>query len=215
MTENLMIKKKVILIVELIAFLALLQLARFGIKQLLFLAWDKTGFLDRVASFVAMAVLSLSLIFAARTKKIGLSVFPKRFGGWYIAATVIFAALLVSTPIITKSASAGELFLLFYSAVATPIFEELIFRSAVWNRLEALFCKQWQIWLITTLLFAFWHFGYVDAIALRVQSGLWNVMMWKAITGLCFGAVLGALRCKTKNSYSTMLLHGALNIFGR
>lgn len=40
-------------------------------------------------------------------------------------------------------------------------------------------------------------------------------MVWKVITGLCYGMILGAVRLKTKNSYSTMLVHGVLNIFGR
>lgn len=60
-----------------------------------------------------------------------------------------------------------------------------------------------------------WHKGYIYSIAFRVGNGLANIMMWKVITGFCFGIVLGAVRIKTKNSYSTILLHGVMNIFGR
>jgi membrane protease YdiL (CAAX protease family) len=59
-----------------------------------------------------------------------------------------------------------------------------------------------------------WHLGYVDSIAFRVEIGLGNAMLWKVITGLCYGIILGVLRLRTKNSYSTILLHGVMNIFG-
>ena len=78
-----------------------------------------------------------------------------------------------------------SILLLVYSSIVTPIFEELIFR------------------------------GYISSIAFRVEDNLLNVMIWKVITGLCFGIVLGAVRLKTKNCYSTMLLHGVMNLFGR
>ncbi len=68
---------------------------------------------------------------------------------------------------------------------------------------------------MTTIPFALWHFGYISSIAFRVEYGLMNAMIWKAITGLCFGIVLGAVRLKTKNCYSTILLHSVMNIFGR
>ncbi|WP_346928927.1 CPBP family glutamic-type intramembrane protease [Clostridium sp.] len=69
--------------------------------------------------------------------------------------------------------------------------------------------------IILTALFALWHIGYISSIAFRIKNGLVNAMVWKVITGLCFGIILGAVRLKTKNSYSTILLHGSLNIFGR
>lgn len=105
--------------------------------------------------------------------------------------------------------------LLVYSCIITPIFEELIFRGYVWNKLNMIFIKEWKTYIICTILFALWHIGYISSIAFRVESGLANVMMWKVITGLCFGIVLGAIRLRTKNTYSTILIHGILNLFGR
>jgi membrane protease YdiL (CAAX protease family) len=96
-----------------------------------------------------------------------------------------------------------------------PIFEEMIFRGYIWNKLNVVFEKEWITYIVSTLLFALWHIGYIDAIAFRVETGLVIAMFWKVITGLCFGVVLGAVRYKTKNSYSTILLHGIMNIFGR
>jgi membrane protease YdiL (CAAX protease family) len=77
------------------------------------------------------------------------------------------------------------------------------------------FSKEIETYIVTTILFALWHIGYISSIAFRVETGLANAMIGKVITGLCFGIILGMIRLKTKNSYSTILLHGALNIFGR
>lgn len=210
-----MSKKYCKTMIEIIATLIALQLLRIGIKSLCFLWFERTDFSDRVASMIAMVTLSVLILLAAKRRKISLSVFPKNFRAGYLVATVIAAALLILTPILTKNGSTAAVLVLLYSAVVTPVFEELIFRGFVWNRLNMLFEKEWCTYIVSTLLFAVWHFGYLDSIAFRVGTGIVNVMMWKAVTGLCFGVVLGALRLKTKNSYSTMLLHGVLNIFGK
>ena len=202
-------------IIKIIGLLFALQLLRIGIKSVYFLAIERTDFSDRVASLIAMVLLSILILLVAKLKKIKLSVFPEHFGTGYIIFTVIVAALLISTPILTKNRGTAAIVLLIYSAIVTPVFEELIFRGFVWNKLNTLFKKEWTTYIVSTLLFAIWHLGYIDSIAFRVETGLINVMIWKVIVGLCFGIVLGALRLKTKNSYSTMLLHGVLNIFSR
>lgn len=192
-----------------------MQLLRIEIKNVCFIAAARTDFTDRVASLIAMVLLTALILFAARLKKVKLSVLPKHFGAGYIAFTTIAVFFLISTPLLSKDNSFISIILLIYSAIVTPVFEELIFRELVWNKLNTVLEKDWNTYIVTTLLFAVWHLGYVDAIAFRVETGLINVVVWKMITGLCFGIVLGALRLKTKNSYSTILLHGMLNIFGR
>ena len=108
-----------------------------------------------------------------------------------------------------------SILLLVYSSIVTPVFEELIFRGYIWNELNQIFTSEWKTYIVTTIFFALWHLGYISSIAFRVEYDLLNVMIWKIVTGLCFGIVLGAVRLKTKNCYSTMLLHGVMNIFGR
>lgn len=208
-------KKIVAEISRIVLLLAALQLLRMGIKSLFFLFAERTDFTDRVASLIAMVLLSAGIVLAARYRKTALSVFPKRFGLLYVVATVGAAAFFVLTPILAKDAGVQAIVLLIYSAVVVPAFEELVFRSVVWNRLKACFSKEWIVWLADSALFALWHFGYADTLAFRVETGLMTALFWKAVTGLCFGLVLGAVRLKTKNSYSTMLLHGVMNIFGR
>lgn len=202
-------------VLKITGILIVLQLLRIGIRYVCFLVIERTELSDRIVSLIAMALLSSLILLTAKLKQVRLSVFPTHFSAGYLVFTAIFVALLISTPILTRSNSLTAIILLFYSTVILPAFEELIFRGFVWNELNTLNKKEWITYLLSTLLFALWHLGYIDTISFRVESGLAMVMIWKVITGLCFGIVLGALRIKTKNIYSTMLLHGILNIFGR
>ena len=163
---------------------------------------------------IAMISLSILFVIFARKQKVSLSVFPKHFGKFYIIATCVGIFLLVATPS-NYSGGFQAIIMFFYSSMVIPIFEEMIFRGYIWNKLNVVFEKEWITYIVSTLLFALWHIGYIDAIAFRVETGLAIAMFWKVITGLCFGVVLGAVRYKTKNSYSTILLHGVMNIFGR
>lgn len=197
-----------------VGMLIIIQIFLICIKQVIFIFVERTDYSDSIASMIAMIALSILFIIFAKKQKVSLSVFPKHFGKFYIIATCVAIILLVTTP----SNYLGEfeaIILLFYSSMVTPIFEELIFRGYIWNKLNTVFEKEWITYIVSTVLFALWHIGYIDAIAFRVETGLAIAMFGKVITGLCFGVVLGAVRYKTKNSYSTILLHGVMNIFGR
>jgi membrane protease YdiL (CAAX protease family) len=161
-----------------------------------------------------MIVITVSLIIFTRKQNVSLSIFPDKFSVFYIVVTIVVTVLLIATP---SNFTGGfqAIILLVYSSVVTSVFEELIFRGYVWNKLNTIFSKEWKTYMVSTVLFALWHIGYISSIAFRVENGLANLMIWKVITGLSFGIILGAVRLKTKNSYSTILLHGALNIFGR
>jgi len=197
-----------------IGLLFVYQLSLFGLKRLIFLAVDRTNFTDSIATMFAMSIIAVLLVVYAKRQKITLSVFPREFNKFYIIGTCAAVALLVAAPS-NYTDGFPAIALLFYGSVVTPIYEELIFRGYVWNRLNILFKKEWTTYAVTTVLFGLWHLGGIDSVSFKVETGLANVMMWKVIVGLCYGAVLGAVRTKTKNSYSTMLLHGVMNIFGR
>ena len=68
---------------------------------------------------------------------------------------------------------------------------------------------------VNAVLFGLWHLGYADGVALRVDGELGQVMFWKVLTGLAYGAVLAAVRCRARCCGWTVLLHGAMNLFGR
>lgn len=208
------IKSRVHIISKIILLLIFLQLLLLSMTHCIFLFIKRTNFVDSMATMFAMIIITVFLIIFMRKKKISLSIFPKKLSAVYIIATIVAILLFTATP---SNFTGGfqAIILLFFSSMVTPIFEEIIFRSYVWNKLNNIFSREWETYIVTTALFAFWHIGYISSIAFRVQNGLAMVMVWKVITGLCFGIILGAVRLKTKNSYSTILLHGVLNIFGR
>lgn len=199
---------------SIVLILSLSGLFRFASKQVIFLFVQQTNFTDRMASMAAMLILT-GILFGL-SKKIGtrLSVFPERFTWPYIGATVLFTVLLIASPSNYRGGM-ESVFLLAYSCIVTPIFEEVLFRGYIWNKLNGIWENKWATYLTTSILFGLWHLAYIDSIAFRVEDGLLSVMVWKVVTGLCFGIVLGAVRMKTKNCYTAILLHGVMNLFGR
>ena len=197
-----------------ILVLLLLSLSLFVIKRIIFFFVARTDFSDYMASMVSMIILTSIILRISRKAEINLSIFPDKFTVSYISVSIISVVLFIASPSNYKG-GIEPILLLVYSSIVTPIFEELIFRGYIWNELNQIFTSEWKTYIITTILFALWHLGYISSIAFRVEDDLLNVMIWKVITGLCFGIVLGAVRLKTRNCYSTMLLHGVMNIFGR
>ena len=197
-----------------ILVLLLLSLSLFVIKRVIFFFVARTDFSDYMASMVSMIILTSIILRLSRKAEINLSIFPDKFTVSYISVSIISVVLFIASPSNYKG-GIEPILLLVYSSIVTPIFEELIFRGYIWNELNQIFTSEWKTYIITTILFALWHLGYISSIAFRVEDDLLNVMIWKVITGLCFGIVLGAVRLKTKNCYSTMLLHGVMNLFGR
>ena len=197
-----------------ILVLLLLSLSLFVIKRIIFFFVARTDFSDYMASMVSMIILTSIILRLSRKAEINLSIFPDKFTVSYISVSIISVVLFIASPSNYKG-GIESILLLVYSSIVTPVFEELIFRGYIWNELNQIFTSEWKTYIITTILFALWHLGYISSIAFRVEDDLLNVMIWKVITGLCFGIVLGAVRLKTKNCYSTMILHGVMNLFGR
>lgn len=205
-------KQKVFL--KIFGLLVLFQIARLVIKQLIFTHIERTNFLDHLASMFAMILMSGMILFISKQREIRLSIFPSNFAKTYVVGTIVFVLLLASAPS-NYVGGLQTIMLLIYSSVVTPIYEELIFRGYIWNRLSVIFKHPLSVYLWSSILFSIWHLGYVDSLAFRVESSLLQALIWKAITGLGYGLVLGLLRWKSGNCYSTMLLHGVMNIFGR
>ena len=197
-----------------ILVLLLLSLSLFVIKRIIFFFVARTDFSDYMASMVSMIILTSIILRLSRKAEINLSIFPDKFTVSYISVSIISVVLFIASPSNYKD-GIEPILLLVYSSIVTPIFEELIFRGYIWNELNQIFTSEWKTYIVTTIFFALWHLGYISSIAFRVEYDLLNVMIWKIVTGLCFGIVLGAVRLKTKNCYSTMLLHGVMNIFAR
>jgi len=194
--------------------MVVLQVLLFGIQRLIFLSVERTDFSDHMATMAGMALLTVVYVLVFRMRHVELSVFPKKFGTGYIVATAVTVVLLVVNPV-NYYGGAEAVWTNVFASIVTPVFEELIFRGYIWNKLNTVFTKEWKTYAVSTVLFGIWHLGYISSIAFRVETGLAEAMMWKVLVGLCFGVVLGFVRLKTKNCYSTILLHGVMNLFGK
>ena len=192
-------------LVVMIVLQAVLQLAEGVLVPLV----PDDSFWPRMVTAGLMLLLAAVIYIYARVRKTPLSVFPKPFGKRYIIYTCVALALLISSP---SNFTGGyqAILLAIYGSVVTPVYEELLFRGYLWNRLNTVISKEWLTYLWSVLLFALWHLGYMVS---PILSGNWTTVAWKLAAGLGYGAVLGLVRMKTKNCYSVMLLHGVLNIF--
>lgn len=196
------------------AILALIHFLLFAVEQGFFCFVRRTKYSDSMVSMAAMILVGILLISIARRRKEKLSILPQTFGKAYVMATSVAVVILLITPS-NFVGGIEAISLLIYASIVTPVFEEILFRGYVWNQLEKILKNELSVYITTTVLFGVWHLGYISSISFRVQTDLANVMVWKVITGLAFGVVLGALRLNTKNCYSTILLHGVMNVFGR
>jgi len=197
--------------------LSLLQIFRIGIKALILLFVERTLLSDTIVSLVFMAVIGCGILIAVQKRKFNLPVLPKKFSFVYIIATVIVAVVFVSTPFITKDLSVYSFVFLLYGAAVTPFYEEVIFRGLIWEAVRIKTDK--SAFIISTALFGIWHLGYIDTVLWRTSlffpsANIPEIMFWKVITGLVIGIVLGGVRYKTKNAYSSMLLHCLINTIG-
>ena len=132
---------------------------------------------------------------------------PQPWSRRYILFTGLFLLLLLLSPAnFTQWLPAVGITL--YGSVVTPLYEELIFRGYLWNRLSAIERSPRRLILYTALLFAVWHVGYmVNALA----EGNWVAVVSKVLVGFCYGLLLGWVRTKAGNCYASCLLHGLMN----
>lgn len=203
--------QRIMTAVQIVFLLVASAMIRYLIRQIIFLYAGHTEFLDRMGSLSADLVLIGILIVVAGKSRIGLSVVPKTLSWHYVVMEVIFAiGVWGNSPENLQSA-----LVLIYAGVITPVFEELLFRGYIWNRIQQVCNNRWFVYVVVTVLFGLWHLAYMDSIAYRVSDGLYSIMIWKVITGMCFGVLLGAVRVKSDNCFATMLVHGTLNLFAR
>ena len=84
---------------------------------------------------------------------------------------VLLAIQIVRGLIITGFLQADLFVMNLNAAISFPIFEETLFRGWGWGQLEkvASFRRSRIVnWLIISLLFGLWHFGYLDIYLLKV-----------------------------------------------
>lgn len=206
--------------IKIILLLITLQMSRIILKQAVFIFFDYSKFNDILISMIIMIFFTLFIIYKSKREEISLDVFSymksKESKSYYILVTGCILLLIFSSPVFSTSLSMEKLITLIYSIVVIPIYEEIVFRSYIWNVLKKENKDELKIYLITTVLFSLYQIGYMDTIIMR--SGFNDMIVGifiKCSLMLSYGVFIGFFKYKIKNSYSCMLVHSFINIFGR
>lgn len=105
----------------------------------------------------------------------------------------------------------------FVFGLIVPLFEELLFRGYLWNKVEKSLKSQRSgliTWIIITLSFALWHIGYLDVFLIHpIKIALIPLIIGKIGVGLILGSIVGFIRLKTGKVYGSFFFHAFWNIF--
>jgi len=183
---------------------AVMEIAEWLISPLL----PDTRFAAKMLNMVLVILLTVAVIIFAKSRKQELSVFPKEFSKPYVAATCITVILYIIAP---SNFTTGlvSVMNIVYGSIFTPVYEELLFRGYIWNRFKDVTGSETGIYVWNIVLFAIWHIGYMVP---NIISGNWFAVITKVAAGAVYGAILGFIRIKTRNCWSTILVHGVLNL---
>ena len=172
---------------------------------------------------IAFGLIGISLVLYFRPSRKQLGLDWKAAPRWelaaYISMGILTLALVVSTYFLQPSLFAGNINL----AIVIPIFEEFLFRGWGWNQLgnsAPIKGSGFIHWLVVSVLFGLWHFGYMDIYILKVAPAIPNMewgffFLMKFLTTFVIGLVVGLPRWRTGRVYGSLILHSLINVFGR
>lgn len=208
-------KNKIYYIMGIFILLSLLQLIRMVIRKLLLLFLPTTFLSVLIINFIIILIYTILIIYICKKQKIDLKIFKVKNRTAYIILSIIYFILFIINIFINKLTLYNCIFMM-YSLILIPIFEELLFRGYIWNRLDKIYNKDAIIYIIVTLLFTVWHFGYIDSIILSTKLSNIdfniNIMLYKMLVGFIYGVITGIVRYKTNNTYSSILVHSVMNM---
>lgn len=201
-----------------IYFLVVLQLLRIALKNICFLFITPTPITN--ISFNALFMIFATIFIIRVMKKYGYdkSLILNDYKKYGIIYLIIILIGLLSL-LIGHNFNQENIITLLYSIIVLPIFEEILFRGYLWDRSQKIYKDNIKTLIILTIFFAIWHFGYIDSILINCiyynKTFSFSILLWKAAIAMVFGIITGITRIKTKNCYSSILIHALLNIFAR
>lgn len=165
--------------------LVLLQLGRIIFKYVIFIFIDRSLLSDVIVNMSYMGIIIVVFIAIIKKKKMNINIFPEKFNIKYKVFTIIVSLFFIITPIVTTNYQLYNILSLIYNAIITVIFEEFIFRGYIFKEIS-LMKNDLIAYIVSTLLFGIWHFGYIDTIIWRTSlfytnSDIVNIMFWKVL----------------------------------
>lgn len=206
-------------IIKIIVLLMGLQIIRILLKQGAFLFFSYNKINDVIISIIIIFILTLFIIYKSKKDRVTLDIFSymknKESKIYYLIVTGAILLLIFTSPFFLTNPSIETFLPLIYTSVMIPVYEEIIFRSYIWNTFKKENMNEIKIYFLTTILFSIYHIGYIDTIIMN--NGFNNmalIIFIKFSSMLSYGIFIGFFKYKIKNSYSCMLIHSFINIFG-
>lgn len=206
--------------IKIILLLIILQGVRIIGKQISFAFITKNSLNEILISMGIMIILTIYIIYKGKRENISLNIFSfmktKESKIYYLLVTLALLLLIVTSPLLQREVSIYTLIPLVYGIIIIPIYEEILFRSYIWGVLQKEHESEFKVYLLTTVYFALWQAGYIDTIIMRQGfNHIIFITFIRCSLMLSYGLFIGFFRYKIKNTYSSILIHGFINIFRR
>jgi membrane protease YdiL (CAAX protease family) len=181
--------------------------------------FEPTGEITNGLSILFTGLIIWGLV-RPKPETLGLTQFTQTKNKYIYLAVLLLLVLLAGYNLVLNP---SQIMPTILSCLVFPLFEEPIFRGWIWNRITPVLPARGNGWLsvlVTTVLFAVWHLGYWDVIALHGSAGttlaaMTHIMLMKMVIASIIGLAAGLLRWKTGNIYASILFHMFWNLFGR
>jgi membrane protease YdiL (CAAX protease family) len=172
---------------------------------------------------IAFGLIGIGLVLWFRPSREQLALDWRRAPRWeiiaYVGMGILTLGLVISTYFLQADLFVGNI----NSAIVIPIFEEFLFRGWGWRQLErsaSFKASGFANWLVISLLFGLWHFGYTDMYILKAApanpiTNWGNFFAMKILTTTIIGLIVGLPRWRSGRVYGSLILHSLINIFGR
>lgn len=138
---------------DIVLCLIILQVIFLGIKQIAFQFMVEALFSRSMVTMVSMIVGIIFLCAYKRRRNIKVSALPVKFGKIYFFATFLTILFFVITLFFIRGFSLQNMLMILYGGIITPVFEEMLFRGVIWNKLRYYIEKEWKVYLLVTALF--------------------------------------------------------------
>lgn len=138
---------------DIVLCLIILQVIFLGIKQIAFQFMVEALFSRSMVTMVSMIVGIIFLCAYKRRRSMKVSALPVKFGKIYFFATFLTILFFVITLFFIRGFSLQNMLMILYGGIITPVFEEMLFRGVIWNKLRYYIEKEWKVYLLVTALF--------------------------------------------------------------